>query len=261
MSTIQVGGQLQPGTVDTPLDARVRVDTLSAIASIPLPFVGMTFFVKATGKLYVVKSLKSKQIGPVVTENAAIDEYEEIGAGAAGKPDRLVLIRPVHSSGLFPVVDAYPDSTLSEDDRVSGFQTEPGCIDRHIGSGFINQCDHADGNGNFFNIQPIGPLEFRESVTDRIGKSDDMPESVGDSLNAFFIQAESIQHGGRDSGFLSVFHIDAVSVQDGFCLRIESVGHGREPLIFLFGGRRCEFSGSVLCGTSHFLKSLSDFFD
>lgn len=78
MSTIQVGGQLQPGTVDTPLDARVRVDTLSAIASIPLPFVGMTFFVKATGKLYVVKSLKSKQIGPVVTENAAIDEYEEL---------------------------------------------------------------------------------------------------------------------------------------------------------------------------------------
>ena len=149
----------------------------------------------------------------------------------------------------------------AEDDRVSGFQAESGCIDRHIGSGFINQCDHADGNGDFFNIQPIGPPEFRESVTDRIRKSDDMPESVGDSLNAFFIQAESIQHGGRDSGFLSVFHINAVCVQDGFCLRIESVGHGREPLIFLFGGRRCEFSGSVFCGTSHFLKSLSDFFD
>lgn len=78
MSTIQVGGQLQPGTVDTPLDARVRIDTLSAIQSIPLPFVGMTFFVRETGRLYVVKSLKGKQIGPVVTENAAIDEYEEI---------------------------------------------------------------------------------------------------------------------------------------------------------------------------------------
>lgn len=78
MSTIQVGGQLQPGTVDTPLDARVRVDTVAAIAEIPLPFVGMTFFVKETGKLYVVKSLKSRQIGPVVTENAAIDEYEEL---------------------------------------------------------------------------------------------------------------------------------------------------------------------------------------
>lgn len=78
MSTIQVGGQLQPGTVDTPLDARARVDTVSAVAEIPLPFIGMTFFVKETGKLYVVKSLKSRQIGPVVTENAAIDEYEEL---------------------------------------------------------------------------------------------------------------------------------------------------------------------------------------
>ncbi len=88
MSTIQVGGQLQPGTVDTPLDARVRVDTLSAIASIPLPFVGMTFFVGATGKLYVVKSLKSKQIGPVVTENAAIDEYEELPRTWDDIPDK-----------------------------------------------------------------------------------------------------------------------------------------------------------------------------
>ncbi len=81
MSTIQVGGQLQPGTVDTPLDARSRVDSLDDIANIPLPFVGMQFYVKATGKLYVVKSLKSRQIGPVVTENAAIDEYKEVGTG------------------------------------------------------------------------------------------------------------------------------------------------------------------------------------
>ena len=61
MSTIQVGGQLQPGTVDTPLDARARVATLSAIASIALPYIGMPFFVTETGRLYVVKSLKSRQ--------------------------------------------------------------------------------------------------------------------------------------------------------------------------------------------------------
>lgn len=88
MSTIQVGGQLQPGTVDTPLDARARVDTVAAIAEIPLPFVGMTFFVKETGKLYVVKSLKSRQIGPVVTENAAIDEYEELPRTWEDLPDK-----------------------------------------------------------------------------------------------------------------------------------------------------------------------------
>ena len=94
MSTIQVGGQLQPGTVDTPLDARARVDTVSAVAEIPLPFIGMTFFVKETGKLHVVKSLKSRQIGPVVTENAAIDEYEELPRTWEELPDKPVIFPP-----------------------------------------------------------------------------------------------------------------------------------------------------------------------
>lgn len=94
MSTIQVGGQLQPGTVDTPLDARARVDTVSAVAEIPLPFIGMTFFVKETGKLYVVKSLKSRQIGPVVTENAAIDEYEELPRTWEELPDKPEIFPP-----------------------------------------------------------------------------------------------------------------------------------------------------------------------
>lgn len=108
MSTIQVGGQLQPGTVDTPLDARARVDTVAAIAEIPLPFVGMTFFVKETGKLYVVKSLKSRQIGPVVTENAAIDEYEELPRTWEELPDKPEIFPPedhAHTTGEITGLD------------------------------------------------------------------------------------------------------------------------------------------------------------
>ena len=108
MSTIQVGGQLQPGTVDTPLDARARVDTVSAVAEIPLPFIGMTFFVKETGKLYVVKSLKSRQIGPVVTENAAIDEYEELPRTWEELPDKPETFPPedhAHTTGEITGLD------------------------------------------------------------------------------------------------------------------------------------------------------------
>ena len=108
MSTIQVGGQLQPGTVDTPLDARARVDTVSAVAEIPLPFIGMTFFVKETGKLYVVKSLKSRQIGPVVTENAAIDEYEELPRTWEELPDKPETFPPEdheHTTGEITGLD------------------------------------------------------------------------------------------------------------------------------------------------------------
>lgn len=149
MSTIQVGGQLQPGTVDTPLDARSRVATLGDIANIPVPFIGMQFYVKATGKMYVVKSLKSRQIGPVVTENAAIDEYTEVGTGGGsgggvdldeldqryarltdGKlsaenlpvsalvPGKLTLIKPVNTKAVWPVVDAFPDKTFAESAKV-----------------------------------------------------------------------------------------------------------------------------------------------
>ena len=149
MSTIQVGGQLQPGTVDTPLDARSRVATLGDIANIPVPFIGMQFYVKATGKMYVVKSLKSRQIGPVVTENAAIDEYTEVGTGGGsgggvdldeldqryarltdGKlsaenlpvsalvPGKLTLIKPVNAKAVWPVVDAFPDKTFAESAKV-----------------------------------------------------------------------------------------------------------------------------------------------
>lgn len=108
MSTIQVGGQLQPGTVDTPLDARARVDTVSAVAEIPLPFIGMTFFVKETGKLYVVKSLKRRKIGPVVTENAAIDEYEELPRTweeLPGKPETFPAEDHEHTTGEITGLD------------------------------------------------------------------------------------------------------------------------------------------------------------
>ena len=80
MNTIQVGGLLQPGTVDTVLDARARVETLDDIQNIQLPFVGMIFFVRKTGRLYIVKTLKSRTIGVVVSENVAVGEYEEVPA-------------------------------------------------------------------------------------------------------------------------------------------------------------------------------------
>lgn len=80
MNTIQVGGLLQPGTVDTVLDARARVETLDDIQNIQLPFVGMIFFVRETGRLYIVKTLKNRTIGVVVSENVAVGEYEEVPA-------------------------------------------------------------------------------------------------------------------------------------------------------------------------------------
>ena len=87
MSNIQVGGALLPGSVDTPLDARSRIAALENIPDIPNPFIGMTFYVTATGKQYIVKSLKSKQIGAATVANAAIDQYEIAGGADTDQLD------------------------------------------------------------------------------------------------------------------------------------------------------------------------------
>ena len=81
MGKIQVGGSLQPGTVDTPLDARARIATLDAVATIQVPYVGMTFYVIETGKLYIVKSLKAREVGSATVALAAVDRYEELVSG------------------------------------------------------------------------------------------------------------------------------------------------------------------------------------
>ena len=75
---IEVAGSLIPGTVNTPLDQRTRVNALSEVSQIENPFVGMKFYCLATGKTYTVKSLKEKLIGsfPVPVQDALINEYE-----------------------------------------------------------------------------------------------------------------------------------------------------------------------------------------
>ena len=74
--SINIAGPLQPTTVNTPLDARTRIDTLDGAADISLPYLGMIFYCAGTGRHYKVTGLKSKTAGPFTTENALVDTYE-----------------------------------------------------------------------------------------------------------------------------------------------------------------------------------------
>ena len=73
--SIEVAGSLIPGTVNTPLDHRSRVNTLSDVSNIENPFIGMKFFCIDTGKTYTVTSLKEKLIGSFTIQNAMVDHY------------------------------------------------------------------------------------------------------------------------------------------------------------------------------------------
>ena len=78
MSIIETATSLRPGIVDTPLDARCRINTLAEISTIELPYVGQIIYCIETGKYYKVTSLKSRLIGALTVPDAAIDTYEAI---------------------------------------------------------------------------------------------------------------------------------------------------------------------------------------
>ena len=71
-------GNLIPSRVNTPLDARTRIATLADAANIENPMLGGIFYCIATGKHYRITALKSKTIGALTVENAAVDTYEAI---------------------------------------------------------------------------------------------------------------------------------------------------------------------------------------
>ena len=73
-------GGFKPSTKNTPIDIRTRIESLSEIAIIPNPFVGMIFYVLDEEKFYVVKSLKAKDLGAMLIPDASIDEFEPLMA-------------------------------------------------------------------------------------------------------------------------------------------------------------------------------------
>ena len=72
-------GNLLPNTVNTPLDARTRVETLADAANIQNPELGGIFYCVETGKHYKITALTSKTVGALEVENAAVGSYEEFG--------------------------------------------------------------------------------------------------------------------------------------------------------------------------------------
>ena len=61
---VKISGSLIPASVDTPLDARARAATLADLEAMQNPYVGEIVWCAATGKHYVITSLKSRVLFP-----------------------------------------------------------------------------------------------------------------------------------------------------------------------------------------------------
>ena len=76
--SIATSGGMRPTTANTPIDTRCRVEDESDIYSIPLPYLGMIVYCTSSDKYYQISKLKSANIGPLVIEDAAVEEFEEL---------------------------------------------------------------------------------------------------------------------------------------------------------------------------------------
>lgn len=85
-NVIIVGGGLRPSQANMPLDVRTRIESIDEVEKIPVPFIGMIFYVIDENKFYFVKSLKAKTVGGRPIENMVVNEFEEFRiAGPQGE--------------------------------------------------------------------------------------------------------------------------------------------------------------------------------
>lgn len=84
-NNVKIANSVIPSKVDTPLDARSRVAAESDILNLENPAIGQLVYCIGTGKFYVVKTLKEKQVGAIVSQNAAVDTYDELSTGGGGE--------------------------------------------------------------------------------------------------------------------------------------------------------------------------------
>jgi hypothetical protein len=92
MANIKVASAVIPSKVDTPLDARSRVAYEADILNLENPAIGQLVYCTGTGKFYVVKTLKAKQVGAITVQDAAVDTYEELGGGELSEDQKNELL-------------------------------------------------------------------------------------------------------------------------------------------------------------------------
>lgn len=115
MNTI-IAGSLIPNKLDTPLNARFRIETIEDVSKIEAPAVGELFYVRSLDKHYKIVSLKSKRINELVIDNAQIDEYHEFGA--MSEEEKALYLKKEEAGGIY--------STKGEVEQVSNKVEEVG---------------------------------------------------------------------------------------------------------------------------------------
>ena len=77
-NVINTGGAIKPIKKNTPCDVRTRIESIDEVENIPLPYIGMIFYVVDENEFYRVLSLKSKVVAGREQDNMLVDEFEKL---------------------------------------------------------------------------------------------------------------------------------------------------------------------------------------
>lgn len=77
-NAVSTEGGIKPKSLNTPGDVRTRIETIADVSSIPLPYIGMIFYVIDEDKYYSIKTLADKQYGPIIKPDELVGTYEPL---------------------------------------------------------------------------------------------------------------------------------------------------------------------------------------
>ena len=81
----------------------------------------------------------------------------------------------------------------AQDGSITAFDAQPGCVDRHVRTGFVNDADDTQGDAHLSDLNAAGPeFEIRD-FTNRIRQRNDLQQSLRHAANRRPGQAEAIQ--------------------------------------------------------------------
>ena len=133
--------------------------------------------------------------------------------------------------------------------RVAGLQRQPERVDGDVGPALVDHADDAERNPLLAQLQPVGQRAAAQHLTDRVGQARDLPQPVGDAVDALRVQREPVEHRVGCPGGAGGIEVVLVGRQDLVGVHEHVIGGGVQRAVLGFGAqcgqRACRDAGAV----------------
>ncbi len=85
-------------------------------------------------------------------------------------------------------------AAAAQDGGVAGFRAKDGGVAGDVGAGFVDDAHDADGHAAFGDFDAVGAGPGAEGFADGIGQRGDGADAVGHGGEAFFVEAQAVEH-------------------------------------------------------------------